>query len=620
MIECNVNNISKTFGADLIFENISFDIKTNDRIGLIGPNGSGKTTIIKILYGLEHIQSGSISFRKGCKLGYLDQIPDYEDDVLVIDILNMAFEEVYALKLEMEKLTKSFNGLDSSALEIALKKYSSLSEEYESLDGYNTETLINKVCTGLKITDEMRNICFSILSGGEKTRVMLAKILLEQPSLLMLDEPSNHLDLESIEWLEGYLSSYNGSVLIVSHDRYFLDNVCDKLIELSTYKAHIYHGNYSYYIVEKERRFLLELKVYLAQERKINRMEEQIKRYRIWGTMRDSDKMFKRAKELERRLTKIERLGKPKHGNDKMKLKNYNSSRSGKRVLEAKHISKSFGELDLLQDAELDMLYQDRLAILGNNGSGKTTLLKMLLDDFFFEESQYKWGTKLKVGYLEQEVFFEDDSLSILDYFMDKHYVSQNVARAELSKALFIRDDVFKKIKVLSGGEKSKLKLCSMTYNQTNFLILDEPTNHLDIDSREVLEEMLLEFDGTILFVSHDRYFIQKIASRIGEISQRVLNYYEGDYDYYKFLKSKERKEEVYKEVKKVEKKLVVKNRKQKDNNDYLIKELEMIEKKIHSIDKQMIKHGSNQTKLHELYMEKEKLEQSYEELYLKLS
>ena len=203
---------------------------------------------------------------------------------------------------------------------------------------------------------------------------------------------------------------------------------------------------------------------------------------------------------------------------------------------------------------------------------------------------------------------------------MDKHYVSQNVARAELSKALFIRDDVFKKIKVLSGGEKSKLKLCSMTYNQTNFLILDEPTNHLDIDSREVLEEMLLEFDGTILFVSHDRYFIQKIASRIGEISQRVLNYYEGDYDYYKFLKSKERKEEVYKEVKKVEKKLVVKNRKQKDNNDYLIKELEMIEKKIHSIDKQMIKHGSNQTKLHELYMEKEKLEQSYEELYLKLS
>ncbi len=617
MIEVNVNNISKTFGADLIFENISFDIKTNDRIGLIGPNGCGKTTIIKILYGLEHVQSGSISFRKGIKVGYLDQIPEYGDEILVVDILNMAFQEVYDLKVKIDELTHNFPNLTPKKLETALKIYSNLSEEYERLDGYNTETVISKVCTGLKINDDMKQMPFHLLSGGEKTRVMLAKILLEKPSLLMLDEPSNHLDLESIEWLEGYLSNYDGSVLIVSHDRYFLDNVCKKLIELSTYKAHVYHGNYSYYVIEKERRFLLELKVYLAQERKINRMEEQIKRYRIWGVMRDSDKMFKRAKELERRLSKIDRLDKPKHGNDKMKLKNYNTSRSGKRVLVAKHINKSFETLELLRDAKLDMIFQDRLAILGNNGTGKTTLLKLLLDDFTLDEPKHKWGTKLKLGYLEQEVLFEDDSLSILEYFMDKHNVSQSDARRELAKALFIRDDVFKKIKVLSGGEKSKLKLCSMTFNQTNFLVLDEPTNHLDIDSREILEEMLLEFEGTILFVSHDRYFIKKIATRIGEIDHLQLTFYEGDYDYYKLLKSREaNKIEIKKEKK--PKQLNV-EKKQNPNHNDLLKQLEEIEQQMNQVDSLMNEYGTDSQKLQELYKKKESLESEYEQIYILL-
>ncbi len=534
MIEASISNISKIFGEDLIFENISFDIKTNERIGLIGPNGSGKTTIIKILYGLENIQKGEFSFRKGTKLGYLDQIPEYEDSVIVLDILEKAFVGTYKIKKAMDDLSMTFGDLDSVKLENALKEYSRLTEIYEQLDGYETETKINKVCSGLKISDLMRTTEFNKLSGGEKTRVTLAKILLEEPSILMLDEPSNHLDLESIEWLENYLKSYKGSVLIVSHDRYFLDNVCKKLVELSTYKAHVYHGNYSYYVIEKERRFLLELKVYLSQQRTIKRMEEQIKRYRIWGVMRDSDKMFKRAKELEHRLSKIERLDKPKYGNDKMKIKNIDTSRSGKRVLEAFHINKSFGELELLNDAHIDLIFQDRLAILGNNGSGKTTLVRMLVEDSNIEESTYKWGSKINVGYLAQEIIFEDDNKSVLDYFMNEHGVNQGVARRELAKALFIRDDVLKKINVLSGGEKSKLKLCSLTFNQTNLLILDEPTNHLDIDSREILEEMLSVFKGTILFISHDRYFIKKIASRIGDIEDKQITYYEGDYDYFR--------------------------------------------------------------------------------------
>lgn len=615
MIECNVNNISKMFGADLIFENISFSVKTNERIGLIGPNGCGKTTIMKIIYGLESVNEGSVSFKKNSKLGYLDQIPDFNDDIKVIDILESAFEHIFELKKEMDRLTKSFGELTGNKLNRAFKQYASITEKFELLDGYNTETLTNKVCTGLKISDDMKSMDFNVLSGGEKTRVMLAKILLEKPSILMLDEPSNHLDLESIQWLENYLKNYEGSVLIVSHDRYFLDSVCKKLVEISTYKAHVYHGNYSYYVIEKERRFLLELKVYLAQERKIKRMEEQIKQYRIWGVMRDSDKMFKRAKELEKRLVKIERLDKPKYDNNKMKLENIDTSRSGKRVLEAYDIDKSFDDLILLEEAEIEMIYQDRLAILGNNGSGKTTLIKMILADFPLKEDRlYKWGSKLKIGYLAQEVSFDDEDDSVLDYFMKEHNVSQNVARRELAKALFIRDDVLKKIKILSGGEKSKLKLCSLTYDKTNFLILDEPTNHLDIDSREVLEEMLEAFHGTILFVSHDRFFIKKIASRVGEIRNKEIVYYEGDYDYFLHVKSLEQVEDI--SQKKDKTKTRYPQKVVKVDIDKIYQELEEIEAAIIEIDNQMLEFAYDAIKLQELYKAKEEKELQYEEVY----
>lgn len=612
MIEVNINNISKSFGADLIFENISFEIKTNERIGLIGPNGSGKTTILKILYGLENVLLGSVSFRKGTKLGYLDQIPEYDNTVTVAEILELPFKEIYKIKRNMDHLSSTFGSLDGDELERALKDYSRLTEQYEQQDGYDIETNINKVCAGLKITNLMRSSKFNKLSGGEKTRVSLGRILLEKPSVLMLDEPSNHLDLDSIEWLESYLNNYKGSVLIVSHDRYFLDNVCKKLVELSKYKAHVFFGNYSYYVVEKERRFLLELKVYLAQQKKINRMEEQIKKYRIWGEMRDSDKMYKRAKELEKRLTKIERLDKPKYGNTKMKLKSTDTSRSGKRVLEAFNINKSFGDLELLRKASLEIISKDRLAILGDNGTGKTTLLKLLLQDVLLEEPLYKWGTRLKIGYLAQDIYFEDENSSILDYFMREHNVGQLVARRELAKGLFIRDDVLKKIKVLSGGELSKLKLCSLTFDKTNFLILDEPTNHLDIDSREVLEEMLSVFEGTILFISHDRYFIKKIASRIGEIENKEITYYEGDYDYFRTLKTS----------KKIENRAIKEKQTKCNKTKTLVvaknyyEELEKVEKELDTINHLMKENGFDVKKLQELQEEKTLLEQQYNQIF----
>lgn len=616
MIEVNISDITKYYGADLIFEHITFDVKTGERVGLIGPNGCGKTTILKILNGEEHVQNGMVSFRKGIQIGYLDQIPEFEDHITIIDILKSAFHDVFAIKKKMDECALNMAREEGELLDIALKEYSRLTHEYELLDGYHVETNISKVSSGLNITEEQYGQYFNLLSGGEKSRVMLGKILLENPSFLMLDEPSNHLDLTSIEWLEGYLKEYKGTVLIVSHDRYFLDNVCTRMVEISTYKAYIYHGNYSYYVLEKERRFLLEMKAYLSQEKQIKRMEEQIKRYRIWGVMRDSDKMFKRAKELERRLEKIERLDKPKYENDKIRLRNSGENRSGKRVLVAHQINKQFEDLIVLEDAMVELIYQDRLAILGNNGSGKTTLIKTLLEDVQKEEPQFKWGSKISIGYLPQEVVFEDDSVTVLDYFMNKHNVNQPTARSELAKALFIRDDVYKQIRYLSGGEKSKLTLCSLTYDQVNLMILDEPTNHLDIDSREVLEEMLLEFTGTILFISHDRYFIKKIATRIGEIENFKIDYYEGDYDYYRFQKQRLNNNPTIEKV-------VVKPQTVQVKSDQHQKELEKqllkIEEEIEKVRQKMDQNGTDLTMLQELYQKIQDLEEEYEHLFEQL-
>ncbi|MBU5310678.1 ABC-F type ribosomal protection protein [Tissierella carlieri] len=619
MIECSVNNLTKYYGANKVFENISFELHSNERVGLIGQNGCGKTTLMKVLMGVEDYHGGSISFRKGNRVGYLDQIFKCSNDTTVIEILEMPFESIFNIKLELKVFEERLKSLSGEALEIEMKNYGLLMEEFERCGGYDIETNINKVCSGLFIPDSFREKTFEGLSGGEKTRVLLARLLLENPDILLLDEPTNHLDIKSIEWLEEFLLGYNGTVLMVSHDRSFLDKVANRIIELEPTTTKIYDGNYSYYIVEKERRFELEYNAYINNQRKIEKMEQQIERYRIWGAMRDSEKMYKRAKELEKRLEKVEVLDRPTLESSKIRLSANNVSRSGKIVLNVENLSKCFSDKKLFSDISFTLFYQDKLCIMGENGSGKTTLLKIILGELERDSGNLTIGSSIKLGYLPQNVVFEDEDMTILDYFAAKHSINQLDARSELAKMLFIRDDVHKKIKSLSGGEKSRLKLCSLIFDKVNFMILDEPTNHLDIDSREVLEETLSNFNGTILFVSHDRYFVQKVATKIMILDRSGVRLYPMTYDEYLEVRKKEIAEKItIKELKPI--KTQPTKTAKKPNNAFKIakaeEEIEELESKLKIINEEMALYSDNADRLYELFVEKESIEKQLEDSY----
>jgi ATP-binding cassette subfamily F protein 3 len=647
MIEININGLGKFYGANRVFKNISFSIKKGERIGLIGPNGCGKTTIFRILAGQEDYQEGQVSLRKGIRLGYLDQMPVYEDGLTVDEVMALAFKDLIRLKREISDYESRIKDAGDAVPEGLLAQYGKLCQKFEFEGGYEIETNINKVATGLNISDDMRKRPYSSLSGGEKTRVELAKVLLESPDVLLLDEPSNHLDMKSIEWLEDFLKAYKGSALIVSHDRYFLDRVVTGIIELSFDRVGEYNGNYSYYVVEKERRFLLEMKYYEKEQREIKRMEEQIKRYRVWGAMRGGEKMFKRAKELEKRLARMERTEKPVFENKKVNLGIKPGIRSGKRVLELKNVSKAFEEKKLLGGVDLELIYGDSLCIIGDNGTGKSTLLKIIAGEAVRDEETsinpgeevitadrdeggIKLGSQLRIGYLPQDMTFANENMTILEYFQGIHNVPELHARNELAKVLFIKDDVYKKIGSLSGGEKSRLKLCSLLFSQVNLLMLDEPTNHLDIDSREILEEVLEEFEGTILFVSHDRYFISRLANRIGEIKDGKIRYYEGNYNYYRERKEKENintyktAADICNKVKKTqrEKEKSSKNLGKRLANELAELELSIteLENKLNDIGDEMQLHATDAGKLLELFNMQKDLQAELDSKYMRWS
>lgn len=530
MVIFKANNLKKSYGADAIFDNVSFDLKEGEVVGLLGRNGTGKSTLLKILKGLETPDSGNIQFFKKCSMGYLEQIPEYPN-MTVQDVLYLPFEKVMSIEKDMRAieglLATSLNENDMNKL---LEKYGRLQEAFDKNNGYSISSKVEKIKNGLNITEDLSNSIFDKCSGGEKTRVLVAKMLLEEPEILLLDEPTNNLDIKTLEWLEDYIKQYKGSVLVVSHDRYFLDHVIGRVLELDTDGIEEYDGNYSKYIQDKEQRFLERYKAYENNQYITHRMEMQVRRLKSMN----SQILRGVANKIENRLNKMEKIDKPIFEKKSMRMNEFSGSRSGATLLEAVGIAKSFEQKELFSDIDLTIEKGDRIGIIGENGSGKTTLLKILLGQEMPDDGIIEISSTAKIGYLTQDTSFEDEEKTILETFIQSFdSMNQGEARNKLASMLFTSDDVYKKIKVLSGGEKIRLKLCILMNQNLNLLVLDEPTNHLDLNSREVLEENLMNYSGTLLFVSHDRYFLEKMTNKIWNLENKQMEVFSGNYDEY---------------------------------------------------------------------------------------
>jgi len=525
MIDINLSKISKSYGFDKVLNNINLTVQKGEKIAIIGSNGCGKSTILKIVGKIENVNSGEVAIRKGATIGYLSQNPE-DVDMIVKDYIYESFQNLISMEMKLEELASNL----SSDIKI-INKYAKLQEEFINLGGYEYKTKISKVLAVFDITDEMLHRNYNTLSGGEKTTFSLIKLLLIEPDILLLDEPTNHLDINKIEWLENYLRNYQGTVLIVSHDRYFLDKVVNKIVLLTQRGLEIYFGNYTYFIKENENRIMLEFKNYKDKQKTIEAMKKSIKRLQEYGRLcspSGGEIFYRRAASIKKRLEKMEKPEKPK---EKSKITiDFNSNlRSSNEVLKIKDLNLGYTNKSLLTNANLDILYQEKICIVGENGSGKTTLIKELLKG----NESIKLGNNISIGYIPQEIIFDNPNLTILEEAKKYYYGDEEHLRSSLFKYLFTGDNIYKKIKTLSGGEKIRLKLFCLIQNKYNFLILDEPTNHIDIDTREVLENALINFQGTILFISHDRYFINKIATHIACIKEEKLTKYIGNYNNY---------------------------------------------------------------------------------------
>lgn len=539
MIEISLNKINKNYGFNSVLKELSFDIKTNDRVALIGSNGCGKTTTLRLIMGEEIPDNGSISIRKGSTIGYLRQIPNIEkEDLKANDVYLRGIKDLLDLENKINNFVSNMDDSDKS-----IKELDRLQEDFRIKGGYQLNEKIEKIKHGFKLSKELLDTNYNSLSGGEKTIINLASLVLSNPDILLLDEPTNHLDIDTLEWFEEYLKTYKGTVLIVSHDRYFLDRVVNKIICLDNGVADIYHGNYSYYLKESEKRVLLEFQKYKNQQKEIKALKEAIERLRVWGNKSDNPMIFKRMHAIEKRLEKLELIEKPKEKID-IKIDLTSSNRSANHVLTINKLNLNIGSRELLTNSNIEIYYKDRVCLMGKNGTGKTTLIKNIINN---THENIKMGANTKIGYIPQEIRFDNEELTVYEYMRGIFVGSESELRSKLYRFYFGEEDIDKKLKSISGGEKVRIKLLELILEHANFLILDEPTNHIDIDTREILEESLLEFDGTILFISHDRYFINKIATRIVRIENKKLVSYDGNYDSIKPTNTIEVKEEVKK-------------------------------------------------------------------------
>lgn len=527
-VSIKAENVTKIYGGTVIFEGLTLEIHDGERVAIVGRNGSGKTTLLKVLANIESPDVGRIIKRKGTSIGYLHQIPPYEH-VLAIDVLKEAFASILAMQEKMQELEQQM--ASSEQLDKLLKQYGEIQEQFMILGGYEIEAKIQMIANGLGITPLLQTP-FQLLSGGEKTKVMLGQILLLNPQILLLDEPTNHLDMNSIEWLEGYLKNYEGTLIVVSHDRQFMNEVVTKVIEIENGEPYSYTGNYDDFVKMRETRILNEFSQYEEQQKKIAKMKETIKRLKIWANEANPPNaaLHRRAKSMEKALARIELVKKPVISK-KMQLKLEANERSGKDVVIYENVTKKYDKV-LFEDISLQLRWQDRLAIVGLNGTGKSTLLKMITEEVLPDFGKVIVGSNVKIGYLSQHFVYEDMNARLIDVFRKEVSITEGEARHILAKFLFYGYDVFKKVKDLSGGEKMRLRLAQLMHEEINLLILDEPTNHLDIESREVLEETVQHFNGTVLAVSHDRYFLNQLFQRIAWIENQKLFIYNGNYQW----------------------------------------------------------------------------------------
>lgn len=629
MIVLSCSNLSKSFVVEPILEDVSFSINKGEKIGVVGLNGSGKTTLFNIISGEIASDSGQIYIQKDLKIGYLKQHTTIESN-------NTVFEECLEVFIPIMEMEKSLRNLEqemsiegkkghTERLDVLMNRYANLSEEFSDKNGYGYKSEIKGILKGLGFSDEEMDKKVNLLSGGQKARLSMGKLLLEKPDLLLLDEPTNHLDIEAISWLEKFLNEYEGTTLIISHDRYFLDNIVNKVFHLENLKLNIYNGNYTQFM--KKRKVNLELlkKQYESQQKEIERQEEIIKRFSNYGGQR----YIRQAQSRQKLIDKMKIIDKPVDNLKRTRLRFEPKIESGREVLCVDSLSKSFGEHNLFEEINFNIYKGEKVGLIGPNGVGKTTLFKMILGEIIPSNGDIKLGHHVHIGYFDQEQNTLNLDKTIIDEIWDENpKLDHYQIRRYLAQFLFIGDDIFKEISELSGGERSRLALLKLMLSKANFLLMDEPTNHLDIDSKEVLEDALQDYDGTVLVISHDRYFLNRVADKIIELSEDGLKEYLGNFDYYIEKKNQVVVEEVVEEKTKTQlklerKKVRIQREEQREKRKKILKleeDIEKLEGKLTKIDHTMCNHDLYQEpdKIQQMAMEREKTENQLETLYEK--
>ncbi|MBO1871524.1 ABC-F family ATP-binding cassette domain-containing protein [Lachnoanaerobaculum sp. Marseille-Q4761] len=622
-------NISKSFGSNEIIKDANFLVNEHEKVAIVGVNGAGKTTLLKILIGEEHADSGNVIPAKDAKLGYLRQINNVDSKLSIIDELYTVIEHILSMEKRMLDMQEQMQHLSGEALEELYSSYTALTHNYELMDGYAAKSKVTGILKGLGFNENEFDRKINTLSGGQKTRVFLAKLLLEEPDIILLDEPTNHLDLRSIEWLESYLLNYKGAVIIVSHDRYFLDKIVSKVIDIENSVVTMYSGNYSDFSAKKQMLIDAKMKEYLNQQQEIRHQEAVISKLKQFNR----EKSIKRAESRQKQLEKIERVEAPQTHIENMRLSLDISKESGKDVLSVNNLSKSFDEKHLFSNINFEIKRGERVAIIGDNGTGKTTLLKIINGLLSPDSGEVIYGSNVVIAYYDQEHQVLHMDKTLFDEISDTYPEMTNTQiRNILAAFLFTGEDVYKKIGDLSGGERGRVSLVKLMLSKANFLLLDEPTNHLDILSKDVLESALNSFPGTICYVSHDRYFINKTATRILDLTgNRLLNYI-GNYDYYIEKReavegaanlisneSKEKSVEISDSKQEwIENKTAQAQKKKLSNAlNKCEKEIEKLEEKLGLIDEEFSNPeiSSNVGKLMELQKEKSSLEEKLEKL-----